>query len=88
MSTYDYDEWSPREESVMSESTVNCAVECTNGCVLGEDCPNQEYRKAASKFIQEKSMDDILKIAEDSLVERLTRSPNFTLPEVPQWPES
>ena len=72
----------------MSENTVDCAVECTNGCILGDECPHLEYRNAASKFIQEKSMDDILKIAEDSLIDRLTRSPNLTMPEMPQWPES
>lgn len=72
----------------MSERTVDCAVECVNGCILGDDCPHQEYRKAASKFIQEKSMDDILKIAEDSLIERLTRSPQLSVSDLPQWPES
>ncbi len=72
----------------MSDKTVNCAVDCVNGCILGDDCPHQEYKKAASKFIQETSMDDILKLAEDSLVDRLTRSPNFSVPELPQWPES
>ena len=72
----------------MSEKTVDCAVECVNGCILGDECPHQEYRNAADKFIQEKSMDDLIKIAEDSLVERMTRAPKFTTPDLPQWPES
>lgn len=72
----------------MSEKTVDCAVECINGCILGDDCPHQEYKNAATQFISDKSIDDLIKIADDSLVERLTKAPKFELPDIPQWPES
>ena len=72
----------------MTEKTVNCAVDCVNGCILGDDCPHQEYKKAASKFIAEKSIDDLIKIADESLQKRMTRSPDFSMPDLPQWPES
>lgn len=69
----------------MSEQVIDCALKCVNGCVLGDQCPHQDYKNAASKFIKNTSIDDILKIAEDSLEKRLTRSPEFIQPE---WPES
>ncbi len=51
----------------MSQEAVNCAEACVNGCVLGDDCPHLAYREAATQFLQDTSMDDILKIAEDSV---------------------
>lgn len=71
----------------MSEQTIDCAVRCVNGCVLGDECPHQDYKNATSKFIEKTSIEDILKIAADSLEKRLTRSPEFVLPDPPAWPE-
>ena len=34
---------------------VNCEVDCVNGCVLGDECPNKEYQEEASQFINETS---------------------------------
>ncbi|MCM1982502.1 hypothetical protein [Lyngbya confervoides] len=73
----------------MAEPTVNCAVECVNGCVLGDDCPHQAYREAASKFIQNTSIDRMVEIAEESLHKRLTRSiQGDNLPDLPPWPDA
>lgn len=52
----------------MSDPTsINCAEACVNGCVLGENCPHRAYAAAASKFIQQTSIDRMLEIAEESV---------------------
>lgn len=61
--------------------TINCAEACVNGCVLGDQCPNLEYRQAASKFVQETSLDDMLRMAEESLRKRMSRPPQWVLPD-------
>jgi hypothetical protein len=53
---------------------VNCAEECISGCALGDDCPHREHLAAASKFIQETSIDQILEIAEESVRKKFTQS--------------
>jgi hypothetical protein len=54
--------------------TVNCLEACVNGCILGDDCPHREHLAAASKFIQNTSMDEMLAIAEDSIRKKFTQS--------------
>lgn len=65
--------------------TVNCATTCVNGCVLGDKCPNVEYKAQASKFIESTSLDNILKLAEESvrkrMQERASEPPKWILPE-------
>jgi hypothetical protein len=57
---------------------VNCAEACTNGCVLGDQCPHLEYRQAASQFINDTSIDKILAIAEESVRKKfLQNAQNF-----------
>ncbi|MDX2097057.1 MAG: hypothetical protein SFW36_04710 [Leptolyngbyaceae cyanobacterium bins.59] len=63
---------------------INCAEACVNGCVLGDKCPNLEYREAASQFVKETSLDRILEIAEESLQKRMSRPPQWVLPDDPQ----
>lgn len=65
----------------MEPTQVNCAVECVNGCKLGDRCPNLEYKEQASKFIQETSLDQMLAIAEEALRKKLTEPPKWILPE-------
>jgi hypothetical protein len=43
---------------------VNCQEECTNGCILGEQCPNLEYLAKARKFIAETSIDKLIEISD------------------------
>jgi hypothetical protein len=47
--------------------TINCAVECVNGCKLGDQCPNQAHAAEASKFIQATSLDSMLAMAEEAV---------------------
>jgi len=61
--------------------TVDCARDCVNGCVLGDKCPNTEYKAQASKFIQEKTLDQMLEIAEEALRKKRMQPPQWILPE-------
>lgn len=70
----------------MNPNEINCAEACINGCVLGDECPNQEYREQASKFIEETSLDQMLAIAEEALRKKMTAPPQWVYPE--DLPES
>jgi len=65
------------------EVTVNCAESCINGCVLGDKCPNVEHKEAASKFIEQNSLDRMLEIAEERLRKKRTQPPQWVFPEDP-----
>jgi hypothetical protein len=56
-------------------------VACVNGCVLGEKCPHREYAAAASKFIQETSLDRMLEMADEAVRRKMMQPPS----ESPQW---
>jgi iron only hydrogenase large subunit-like protein len=64
---------------------INCAEACVNGCVLGDQCPNLEYKEQASKFIQETSLDDMLAMADEAvrrkMLDRMSEPPQWVLPE-------
>jgi hypothetical protein len=49
---------------------INCAVECVNGCKLGENCPHQEHAAEAAKFIEATSLDAMLAMSEAALQRR------------------
>jgi hypothetical protein len=61
----------------METQAVNCAEACVNGCVLGEQCPHRQYLAAASKFIQDTSMDRILEIAEEGVRKKMMQPAQF-----------
>lgn len=61
--------------------TVNCAVDCVNGCVLGDDCPNKEYATQASKFMQETSLDKMHEIAEAARLKKMMEPPKWVIPD-------
>ena len=69
----------------MATETVNCAVDCADGCILGEKCPNLEYTEQASKFIEETSLDKMLAMADEAvrkkIMERASQPPKWVLPE-------
>lgn len=65
----------------MNPENVNCAVDCVNGCVLGEKCPNGQYQEQASKFIKETSLDDMLAIAEEAARKKMMAPPQWVFPE-------
>ncbi len=65
----------------MEEKKVNCKVDCVKGCVLGEKCPNIEFREAAAKFIEDTSLDKMLEIAEIARMNKLSAPPKWVIPE-------
>lgn len=69
----------------MNPADINCAEACVNGCVLGDQCPNLEYRAQASQFIASTSLDDMLAIAEEAVrkktLERASEAPQWVFPE-------
>lgn len=64
---------------------VNCAVDCVNGCKLGDDCPNKTHVEEASKFIETTSLDTMLTMAEAAVrrraLERAQAAPQWVFPE-------
>lgn len=65
----------------MNPAQINCAEACVNGCVLGDRCPNLEYKEQASKFIHETSLDDMLAIAQEAVMKKMTEPPKWVLPD-------
>ena len=61
--------------------TINCAEACKNGCVLGEQCPNLEYKVKAAKFINETSLDQMLEMAENAVRKKRMEPPQWVLPD-------
>ena len=65
--------------------TVNCAEVCKNGCILGDKCPNLEYKEQAAKLIEDTSLDQMLSMAEEAvrkkMMERASQPPKWVLPE-------
>lgn len=64
-----------------NQMTINCAEACVNGCVLGDRCPNLEYKAQAAKFINETSLDKILQMADDAVRKKRMQPPQWNLPE-------
>lgn len=65
----------------MEATQINCAEQCKNGCILGDQCPNLAYRDQASKFIQETSLDQMHDIAEIARRRKMTETPQWVFPE-------
>ncbi|MGF1676630.1 MAG: hypothetical protein ACFCUV_23580 [Rivularia sp. (in: cyanobacteria)] len=65
----------------MEEQKINCAQACVNGCVLGDKCPNIEYRDQASQFIQDTSLEKMLEIAEIARMKKLSEPPKWIIPD-------
>ncbi len=66
------------------ETTVNCAVDCINGCILGDKCPNKEYAAEASKFMNETSLDKMHEIADEARRKKLLEPPKWVIPDFPE----
>ncbi|GBF78739.1 diaminopimelate epimerase [Aphanothece sacrum FPU1] len=60
---------------------VNCDIDCVNGCILGEKCPNREHAKQASKFIENTSLEKMLQIAEEARLKKMSQPPQWVIPE-------
>ncbi|MBE9097345.1 hypothetical protein [Tychonema sp. LEGE 07203] len=68
----------------MVENTVDCAVACVNGCVLGDKCPKREYAAATSNFIENTSLDKMLEMAEEAVRRKRTEPPKWVIPDFPE----
>ena len=66
-------------------TSVNCAVECINGCIKGDQCPNEAYTQQASSFIENTSLDKMLEIADEAvrkkIMARATEPRKWVMPE-------
>jgi hypothetical protein len=60
---------------------VNCKVECVNGCVLGDQCPNREYAENTTEFINNTSLDKMIEMAEIAKRKKLTEPPKWVIPD-------
>ncbi len=64
---------------------INCAVECIDGCVLGEQCPHKGAQQKTSQFIAHTSLDDMLEMAAEAVrrkqAERTSAGPKWVFPE-------
>jgi hypothetical protein len=65
----------------MTKPEVNCQVECVEGCLLPDSCPNQEYVQETSKFIQDTSLDKMIEIAEIARLKKLTEPTKWVIPD-------
>ncbi|MBF2007436.1 MAG: hypothetical protein IGS49_18725 [Chlorogloeopsis fritschii C42_A2020_084] len=63
-----------------SNLNINCKEACVNGCILGDKCPNIEFREAAAKFIEETSLDKMLEMAEEARMRKLMEPPKWVFP--------
>jgi hypothetical protein len=68
----------------MVENTVDCAVACVNGCVLGDKCPKREYAAATSSFIENTSLDKMLQMAEEAVKKKRMEPPKWIIPDFPE----
>jgi hypothetical protein len=60
---------------------VNCKVECVNGCILGDDCPNKKYAQETKNFINNTSLDKMLEMAETARLKKLSEPPKWVIPD-------
>ncbi len=64
---------------------INCAVDCKDGCVLGEQCPHKESQEQTSEFIENTSLDTMLEMAAEAVrrkqQQRTREGPKWVYPE-------
>ncbi|MEB3229810.1 MAG: hypothetical protein VKJ64_02285 [Leptolyngbyaceae bacterium] len=72
---------------IQQANTIDCKTACVNGCVLGEQCPNKEYRAAASEFMKKTSLEEMHEIAEIARRKKLEAPPKWVFPEGGVQPE-
>ena len=64
---------------------VNCAIDCKDGCVLGDQCPHKGDQQKAAEFIENTSLDTMLEMAEEAVRRkreaRASEGPKWVFPE-------
>jgi hypothetical protein len=48
---------------IIDPQSIDCKTACTQGCVLGDRCPNKEFAQAAMQFILNTPLDQLNEIA-------------------------
>jgi diaminopimelate epimerase len=51
--------------------TIDCATACTQGCQRPQACPSAEARAKVAALLEGSSLDDLVRLANDSLESRL-----------------
>ncbi|MEB3257810.1 MAG: diaminopimelate epimerase [Cyanobacteriota bacterium] len=59
------------EEGENPPATIDCATACTQGCQRPEACPSAEARAKVASLLEGRSLDDLVRLANDSLESRL-----------------
>ena len=69
----------------VNPANINCAEACVNGCVLGDQCPNQAYTQQAAQFIDDTPLDKLLEMADEAVrrkaLERMATPTEWVFPE-------
>ncbi len=65
----------------MTQTNVNCKVQCVDGCILPDNCPNQEYVEETTKFLEDTSLDRIIEMAEIARLKKLNEPPKWVIPD-------
>ena len=65
----------------METQTINCDEVCTNGCIQPDRCQNQVHVQSTSKFISETSLDQMIEMAEQARMKKLTAPPQWVIPD-------
>ena len=65
----------------MTETNINCRVQCVDGCISPDNCPNREYVAETSKFIEDTSLDKMLEMAEIARLKKLSEPPKWVIPD-------
>ncbi|GAB4218496.1 MAG: hypothetical protein OHK0012_27840 [Synechococcales cyanobacterium] len=55
----------------MDAATINCAVDCVNGCRLGEECPHLQAARQAIDYINATDWDTLMETADSRPVDPL-----------------
>lgn len=62
-------------------SDINCAVDCVNGCIRPDQCPNKSYRDEAFQFIADTSLERMLEMAQEAVTKKMMAPPQWVYPE-------
>jgi diaminopimelate epimerase len=60
-----------RPGEAVGEAPIDCATACTQGCQRPEACPSAEARAKVAAWLEGRSLDDLVRLANDSLESRL-----------------
>ena len=67
----------PAVAGKVTNTVIDCATACTEGCQLPEACPSSEARAQALAFLDEVSLDQMVNLVNNSVEERTRRRIGF-----------